>query len=400
MRRVSAAFVIVLALSIAPQATGQAPAEYKAQLDQVIKAHEEARQRWDEELGGKTTAEARKAANARYVGAVAKNTGAILNLVRAHPKDPSNVPALQFVIKRARAGPGDESYQAVEILLRDHVRDPGMGDLGASIFYFADSPAAESLLRAVLAQHPERVDRGRSCYFLAFYLRRQSYVVRRIRERPAEIGRFVPERFEAAFARFVKQADPESLEREAERLLQRIVAEFGDVADSVDHRPLGTIAEGELFAMRSLKVGKVAPEISGKDHDGRSFALSEYRDKVVVLTFSGNWCGPCVAMYPQERELAAKLKDKPFAIVSVNTDATLETLRKAIASGEITWRCWWDGGQTGPITTRWGVRSFPSIFVLDRAGVIRSKDLRGEELEKAVAALLDAVPPEKTSAGR
>ncbi len=71
--------------------------------------------------------------------------------------------------------------------------------------------------------------------------------------------------------------------------------------------------------------------------------------------------------------------------MSINTDSTLETLQKAIASGEISWRCWWDGGQTGPITTRWGVRSFPSIFILDRAGVIRYKDLRGEELEKAVS---------------
>ena len=82
-------------------------------------------------------------------------------------------------------------------------------------------------------------------------------------------------------------------------------------------------------------------------------------------------------MYPQERELVARLKDKPFAMVSVSTDATVETLQKSIASGEITWRCWYDGGITGPITTRWGVRSFPTIFVLDKAGVIRFKDVQG-----------------------
>ena len=123
--------------------------------------------------------------------------------------------------------------------------------------------------------------------------------------------------------------------------------------------------------------------------------MSDYRGKVVVLTFSGNWCGPCVAMYPQERALVAKLKDKPFALVSVNTDATVETLKKSIAAGEITWRCWYDGGLTGPITTRWGVLRFPSIFVLDKAGVIRFKDVRGQELDKAVATLLDEKPPQK-----
>ena len=45
-------------------------------------------------------------------------------------------------------------------------------------------------------------------------------------------------------------------------------------------------------------------------------------------------------------------------------------------------------GTTGPITTRWGVHSFPSIFVLDAAGVIRFKDLRGDDLERAVTELL------------
>ena len=46
---------------------------------------------------------------------------------------------------------------------------------------------------------------------------------------------------------------------------------------------------------------EVAPEIEGKDADGDAFKLSDYRGKVVVMTFSGNWCGPCRAMYPDER---------------------------------------------------------------------------------------------------
>jgi hypothetical protein len=50
-----------------------------------------------------------------------------------------------------------------------------------------------------------------------------------------------------------------------------------------------------------------------------------------------------------------KMKGKPFALVSVNTDANVETLSKSIAAGAITWRSWWDGGTTGPITTRWGI---------------------------------------------
>lgn len=38
-----------------------------------------------------------------------------------------------------------------------------------------------------------------------------------------------------------------------------------------------------------LSVGTPAPEISGEDIDGQSFKLSDYRGKVVLLDFWGNW---------------------------------------------------------------------------------------------------------------
>ncbi|MBL8852351.1 MAG: redoxin domain-containing protein [Planctomycetaceae bacterium] len=39
----------------------------------------------------------------------------------------------------------------------------------------------------------------------------------------------------------------------------------------------------------NLEIGKVAPEIIGSDFDGVEFKLSDYRGKVVVLDFWGDW---------------------------------------------------------------------------------------------------------------
>ena len=43
------------------------------------------------------------------------------------------------------------------------------------------------------------------------------------------------------------------------------------------------------LAIRNLAIGKSAPDIEGDDLDGKKFKLSEYRGKVVVLDFWGNW---------------------------------------------------------------------------------------------------------------
>ena len=153
-------------------------------------------------------------------------------------------------------------------------------------------------------------------------------------------------------------------------------------------RSIGEVARNELLKGDVLAVGKVAPEIEGVDSEGTRFKLSDYRGKVVLLTFSGNWCGPCRDMYPEERRLVETYKDKPFALLSVNTDEDRETLRKSITDREVTWRCWWDGGIEGPITKAWGVTSFPTTYILDKDGVIRHYQARGEPIGRLVDELL------------
>ena len=52
---------------------------------------------------------------------------------------------------------------------------------------------------------------------------------------------------------------------------------------------LGERAERDLFEIRNLAIGKVAPEIEGEDIDGKPLKLSDFKGKVVVLDFWGHW---------------------------------------------------------------------------------------------------------------
>jgi len=80
-------------------------------------------------------------------------------------------------------------------------------------------------------------------------------------------------------------------------------------------------------------------------------------------------------MYPHERSLVERLADAPFAIVGVNSDPDLEALQDVLVEENITWRSFWNGpdGTGGPISARWNVSGWPTLFLIDHEGVIRHK---------------------------
>ena len=98
-------------------------------------------------------------------------------------------------------------------------------------------------------------------------------------------------------------------------------------------------------------------------------------------------------MYPHERSLVARMKDKPFTILGVNSDPA-DRYKKAVKENNITWPSFWDGGSTGgPIATKWAVSGWPTIYILDAKGVIRYKNVRGDAMDKAVDALMAEMDP-------
>ncbi len=63
-------------------------------------------------------------------------------------------------------------------------------------------------------------------------------------------------------------------------------------------------------------------------------------------------------------------------------------LKSIVEENKINWRNAVDESTEGPIATAWNVHGWPTVFVLDAEGVIRFRDTRGEDLDKAVAELL------------
>jgi peroxiredoxin len=365
--------------------TGQAPtgdpasslsgsfSALKVALDANLREYKEAHER-------ATSDEERAQAGARYRASARSLADRALALAGGRRDDPQAIDVLLWIIMELRHGAGD----AFLSLGRDHVTNERLIE-ACRAANFAPPDAferVEAFLHEAESRSPHRTVRGFAGFYLAKALIKRASTLRRAAGEADLAADLERDLGADSLARF--RARPvDDLEREAEQSLERVTAQYGDL-ETLRKQPLRVLAQGELFALRRTTIGKEAPEIEGEDAEGRPFKLSDHRGKVVVLTFSGNWCGPCVAMYPQERAMVEGHRGRPFALLSVNTDADRTTLREAIGKGEITWPCWWDGGPSGPITLRWGIDRFPSVFVLDHKGVIRHRDLRGEALDRAV----------------
>ena len=92
-------------------------------------------------------------------------------------------------------------------------------------------------------------------------------------------------------------------------------------------------------------------------------------------------------MYPHERSLVEQLAGKPFALIGVNSDDNRDAVRQITKEKNLNWRSFWDG-VGGPIARSWNIQGWPTTFLIDANGVIRHKNLRGGELDRAIEGLL------------
>jgi peroxiredoxin len=172
----------------------------------------------------------------------------------------------------------------------------------------------------------------------------------------------------------------------------RVLAHLDVIARS---RPeAAALVTGPRRMVSALAVGKTAPEIVGQDLEGHPFRLSEFRNKVVLLVFSAEWCAICRVQAPYERFLLDKYTSWPFAILGVETGSSREAARLAQATSPLTHRSWWDEPRTGesggPIGGAWNVIGWPATYLIDGDGVIQFVDLREETLMIAVRQLVEA----------
>ena len=311
----------------------------------------------------------------------------------AHPDDPESIDAIVWTVHGLANGYypeyDAEITRAYELLTKRAIASEKV----VPVCYYAAGagfacPAARRFLETAMEKSPSRLVRGAACLGLARDYHRLAVFVRLSRD---PISRKpLAEWNGAGLVTKFENRDPEENDRRAETYFHRVIDEFGDLKmpSPYNQTPFAKLASGEVYELRHLDIGKVAPVIEGEDVGGRKVRLGDYRGKVIAVVFWASWCGPCMEMIPHERGLVKRLKDKPFVLLGVNGDDDRAKAADVMKKQEMTWPTLWNGGQTGGIVDRLGVRSWPTIYVIDAQGVIRYKNLRGEALDEAVDRLV------------
>jgi thiol-disulfide isomerase/thioredoxin len=122
--------------------------------------------------------------------------------------------------------------------------------------------------------------------------------------------------------------------------------------------------------------------------DGTKVDVSKMRGKVVLIDFWATWCGPCMEAVPDEVKLYNEYHSKGLEIVGISLDEDVGPVEGVTKAQGMVWPQYFDGkGTDNAISAHYGVTSIPTLWLIDKKGMVVDTDA-ADGLEDKVAKLL------------
>jgi peroxiredoxin len=167
---------------------------------------------------------------------------------------------------------------------------------------------------------------------------------------------------------------------------------FNGLSATVRTTPAGLELAKSIATERAVTIGATAPLFTQNDANDKPVSLASFRGKYVLLDFWASWCAPCRGENPNVVKAYNQYKNKNFTVLSVSLDrpGKKDAWLAAIKADGLEWAQvsdlkFWDN----EVAKLYGIRAIPQNFLIDPNGKIVDRNLRGDELNKKLASLLN-----------
>ena len=123
-----------------------------------------------------------------------------------------------------------------------------------------------------------------------------------------------------------------------------------------------------------IEEGQTAPNFELTDTDGNKINLKELRGSIVLIDFMAIWCGPCETEIGHLKDVQLNYSSHGVKIVSIDVDNSESSAQ--LKGFKQNHSCDWlfaAGG--GGVAETYGVKSIPTIYIIDKQGIITYKNV-------------------------
>jgi len=145
-------------------------------------------------------------------------------------------------------------------------------------------------------------------------------------------------------------------------------------------------AAGKLRALAGKPLTLEGPTV-----DGTKFSTAQWKGKVILVDFWATWCGPCREELPRVKKAYADFHKDGLEILGVSCDRNGGDLKQFLTDNpDMAWPQLFDANAKGgwhPLAESSGVTLIPTMFLIDKKGVVRTVTAR-ENFEELIPKML------------
>ncbi len=125
----------------------------------------------------------------------------------------------------------------------------------------------------------------------------------------------------------------------------------------------------QAYQSRGAPSSGLAPQVEGITLSGKNFSLQALKGEPVLIYFWATWCGICSLTRDSINNISQDHQVITIATQSGNTTEIFEYISKHNFSAPVI------NDEQSIFSQRYGVRAFPSIFIIDAQGEISDVEI-------------------------